>query len=77
MLTEHFDYQTGDGSNTKKGRELGRKGLEKNGRWENVVREVGGCGVRVVLEVHRNHIKKEELRGKQEQIQQVVRFDDN
>ena len=61
----------------QRGRELGNKGPQKKGRWENVVREVGGCGARVVLEVHRNHIKKEKLKGKQEQIQQVVRFDDN
>ena len=42
-----------------------------------MVREVGGCGARVALKVHRNHIKMEKRRGKQEQIQQVVRFDDN
>ena len=42
-----------------------------------MVREVEGCGARVVLKVHRNHIKKEKRKGKQEQIQQVLRFDDN
>ena len=38
-----------------------------------MVREVGGCGVRVLPEVQRNHVKKkEELKRKKEQIQQVV-----
>ena len=43
-------------------RELGNKGPQKKGRWENVVREVGGCGARVVFEVHRNHTKKKNIR---------------
>ena len=46
----------------KRGRELGNKGLQKNGRWENVVREVGSCGARVVFEVQRNHTKKKNIR---------------
>ena len=41
---------------------LGGKGPQKNGRWKNVVLEVGGCGERVALEVHRNRIKKKNLR---------------
>ena len=35
-----------------------KQGAQNNGRWENVVREVGGCGARVILEVHRHHIRK-------------------
>ena len=46
----------------QRGRELGNKGLQKNGRWENVVREVGSCGARVVFEVQRNHTKKKNVR---------------
>ena len=41
-----------------------------------MVREVGGCGARVVLEIQRNHTKKKKERkgSKQEKIQQVVNF---
>ena len=41
-----------------------------------MVREVGGCGARVVLEIQRNHTKKKknERGRKQEKIQQVVNF---
>ena len=41
-----------------------------------MVREVGGCGARVVLEIQRNHTKKKknERGQKQENIQQVVNF---
>ena len=41
-----------------------------------MVREVEGCGARVVLEIQRNHTKKKKKeRGrKQENIQQVVNF---
>lgn len=37
---------------------VGRQRAGKEREVENVVREAGGCGIRVVLEVHRNHIKK-------------------
>ena len=41
-----------------------------------MVREVGGCGARVVIEIQRNHTKKKknERGRKQEKIQQVVNF---
>ena len=48
----------------QRGRELGNKELQKNGRWENVIREVGSCGARVVFEVQRNHTKKKNIREK-------------